>query len=332
MRIGSQGGASYEAIGIVGPRACSARFPFRSGTGIRRALNMQPAGFCLSYLPMTLSFVSAETAALPAHLGSTLRGAIGQALMQHEPEAYRYLYENRTREDNHPRDMVNPYVIVPPDLTEAVYHAGETLRFDLLLLGDAAQFAQPLFAALQQVRRLGLGFSRHPFELLKATHAADQRVVWESGRYHALAARAIPLPYRTLPDVTGVTLRTRTPLRIRRDGALLEAIDFPTIIRNGTRRVEAIASRYGGFADAQEIARIQSLSEGIATVRNHLEIKRMARYSNRLGEKMDFSGLVGTLQLEGALTPFVPWLYAAQVLHIGRNTTFGMGRIEVEFL
>lgn len=47
---------------------------------------------------------------------------------------------------------------------------------------------------------------------------------------------------------------------------------------------------------------------------------------------MDFSGLLGNVQFEGNITPFVPWLYAAQILHIGRNTTFGMGKIEVEFI
>ena len=32
------------------------------------------------------------------------------------------------------------------------------------------------------------------------------------------------------------------------------------------------------------------------------------------------------------LSPFVPWLYAAQTLHVGRNTTFGMGKLEVYFI
>ena len=61
-------------------------------------------------------------------------------------------------------------------------------------------------------------------------------------------------------------------------------------------------------------------------------MKDIKRYSNRLGQKMDFSGLLGNVQFEGNITPFVPWLYAAQILHIGRNTTFGMGKIEVEFI
>ncbi|HIR14809.1 MAG TPA: CRISPR system precrRNA processing endoribonuclease RAMP protein Cas6 [Candidatus Choladousia intestinavium] len=47
---------------------------------------------------------------------------------------------------------------------------------------------------------------------------------------------------------------------------------------------------------------------------------------------MDFSGLIGTIEYEGDLTPFAPWLNAAQKLHIGRNTTFGLGEIQVYFV
>ena len=58
----------------------------------------------------------------------------------------------------------------------------------------------------------------------------------------------------------------------------------------------------------------------------------MERYSNRTNEKMDFGGLMGSMSFHGDLSLFVPWLYAAQILHIGGNTTFGMGRIEVEII
>ena len=41
---------------------------------------------------------------------------------------------------------------------------------------------------------------------------------------------------------------------------------------------------------------------------------------------------MGEVEYEGNLDPFVPWLLAAQTLHLGRNTTFGMGEIQVYFI
>ena len=74
---------------------------------------------------------------------------------------------------------------------------------------------------------------------------------------------------------------------------------------------------------------LQELAAGVRTVREELRLERLERYSNRLQEKMDFGGLMGEVEYEGNLDPFVPWLLAAQTLHLGRNTTFGMAEIQV---
>ncbi|WP_371129088.1 hypothetical protein [Paenibacillus sp. CF095] len=39
--------------------------------------------------------------------------------------------------------------------------------------------------------------------------------------------------------------------------------------------------------------------------------------------------MLGALTCKSGLSPFIPWLYAARVLHIGRNSTFGYGQIDV---
>ena len=96
--------------------------------------------------------------------------------------------------------------------------------------------------------------------------------------------------------------------------------------------MEMITGRYGGWSDKTEAGRIRTLSQDVSTVKERLESVSMERYSNRLGKKMDFDGLMGDIWFEGEITPFIPWLFAAQILHIGRNTTFGMGRIQVEFI
>lgn len=288
----------------------------------------QQDSFFLTYLPMKVSLVSLGTAILPEYLGSTLRGAVGQAL-RCDSRTYNYLYHNRSF-SNGRQDIPNPYLIVPSPVNRSEFRAGGELSFRILLLGEAVQYTLPLVEALQ-IGKLGLGVTRYPFVLKKITHDLDQRVIWENDSFHAEAVRSVALPYRTLPDVEQVAIRTRTPLRIRRDGALLETIDFVTMIRNITHRLEAVAARYGGWVNAAEAERIRELSAQVTVLQNHFAVKPMMRYSNRLGEKMDFSGLNGSMRLQGDLSPFVPWLYAAQILHVGRNTTFGMGSIEVEF-
>ncbi len=289
----------------------------------------QQATFFIQYLPIEVSLVSMEASVLPEFLGSTLRGAIGQALHTNA-DAYRYLFNNRSYSKNK-QDIVNPYMIVPPICETTTWHKGETLRFEVLLFGEAIRIAQDLIQALVG-STLSLGVSRHPFAFIKARHKVDQRILWENNRFYPSAARSVTLPYFSLDAVRQVRIRTCSPLRIRRNGLLLETIDFPTVMRNIAHRIEALALSYGGWVDTDVINHLQKDSETIVVIDSSLKRKEVERYSSRINGKMDFSGLMGKIQFEGDLTPFVPWLYAAQVLHIGRNTTFGMGGIEVEFI
>lgn len=135
-----------------------------------------------------------------------------------------------------------------------------------------------------------------------------------------------------LQNVTGVVIKIRTPLRIRHGGRLVQKISFQTLIRNITNRIISITERYGGWTDRNEAEKVLALAAEVRTVREELRVERMERYSNRINGKMDFGGMTGEVEYEGELSPFVPWLYAAQTLHVGRNTTFGMGRIEVYFI
>lgn len=267
---------------------------------------------------------------MPAFLGSTIRGIIGQALYA-DKVAYTYLYNNHEL-DKSGKDIVNPYVIVPPINNKTSYRIGEELCIDFILLGNAAQYAPSLILALQNAQKFRLGALRYSFMVKKITHGIDQRLIWQDGFFNKIAMQSIILPYRALSDVKRVTISLKTPLRIRRNGALIESVDFPTIIRNITNRICEIAKRYGGWIDEMEVQRLLILASDVSIIQNQLEMKDIKRYSNRLGQKMDFSGLLGNVQFEGNITPFVPWLYAAQILHIGRNTTFGMGKIEVEFI
>ncbi|HEX7181344.1 MAG TPA: CRISPR system precrRNA processing endoribonuclease RAMP protein Cas6, partial [Thermoanaerobaculia bacterium] len=53
------------------------------------------------------------------------------------------------------------------------------------------------------------------------------------------------------------------------------------------------------------------------------------RYSNRQGRKIDIGGLLGSLELEGDLAPLAPLLRTAELVHVGKGATFGLGKLEV---
>lgn len=291
---------------------------------------VEKTGFYLEYLPIKFLMIAKEAAILPEYLGSTLRGAVGQ-LLRKDPEACHFLYDNR-RLDQRPKEVLNPYIIIPPVVGKTSFDTNDVLEFDILFLGDGAKYAQNVIDALGTKGTVCLGASRKLFLFDKAVHKTDQRTIWKEGDFYPVAMRSVPLLYKTLDKVQRVTIQFQTPLRMRRNNELLQRVDFPSLIRNITNRVKSLTGRYGGWVDEQEIGRIQQLSLEVSIIEQKTKLVDMERYSNRTNEKMYFGGLMGTMVFEGELSSFVPWLYAAQVLHIGGNTTFGMGRIEVEFI
>ncbi len=291
--------------------------------------------FEISYCPLRVSLNALERAELPPYLGSTLRGALGQALLQTDKEACAFLYRNSEKEDMDAGKVVaKPYMIIPPEIQrpQTVIEQGEKLNFELLLFGSAEESVSAVVSALEQLYKFGLGARRYRFDLSEIINSQTQRIIWRKGKYFKEAVTAAEIQGEELQNVTGVVIKICTPLRIRHGGRLVKKILFQTLIRNITNRIMELTERYGGWIDQEEADRLLVLAEKVSTVHEEIKVERMERYSNRTNGKMDFSGLIGTIEYEGDLTPFVPWMYAAQKLHIGRNTTFGMGKIQVYFI
>ena len=53
------------------------------------------------------------------------------------------------------------------------------------------------------------------------------------------------------------------------------------------------------------------------------------RYSTRQEERMKLGGIVGKISFTGSLGKFLPYLLIAQHIHVGKETTFGLGKVKV---
>lgn len=260
-----------------------------------------------------------ETVELPYYLGMALHGVIGWTLKPYH-EAYQYIYENRSFSRGK-QDIVNPYFINPPKF-QPIYKVGDDLCFDFVLLGDAIQYKDIVIQALTEKSLFLLGANRKQFHLqnvLQVNHVLEIKDTLES-----LNLRR---SNNTLMNRCSVQLVT--PLRIRKNGELLTKVNFQTIIRSITRRWGELNSRYGGLKDQNKLEEICELAGSIQTTSSGLYVRKMERYSTRRDQKMDFSGMLGVMTFEGDLMPFIPWLQMAEIIHIGRNSTFGFGRIQV---
>ena len=283
--------------------------------------------FSLDYLPLLIRLKCIDPVKLPRYLGSTLRGVTGWALLAY-PDAYQYLFENRKQGGG--MDIVNPYIIDPPEYCE-LYHEGDELRYQIILVGEGARYARQLIYALAASKQLQLGAGRKRFELVEVRHSYSLLPVWQNGRMNANALHTVKLSDSIQEGCGHCSVNLITPLRIRRKGETLRDVDFQTLIRNITGRLTALTERYGGAVNADEVERVCTLSAQIKRTSAGLYVSEVERYSSKRKIKMDLSGLLGAMTFEGDLSMYTPWLKAARILHVGRNTTFGCGRMDIVF-
>ncbi|HIS81946.1 MAG TPA: hypothetical protein IAB52_10870, partial [Candidatus Scatomonas merdavium] len=169
--------------------------------------------FEIRYLPLTIFLTALQRAELPPYLGSTLRGVIGQALLQTDKEACTFLYRNGEKAESR-KVIAKPYMVLPPKICmpQTVIEQGEQLKFEFLLFGGGVKYLSSVIAALEQIDRFGLGARRYRFELKGIVHSQTQRMVWCRGQYFKEAATAAVVPNYELQNVTGAVIILCTPL------------------------------------------------------------------------------------------------------------------------
>lgn len=294
-------------------------------------MNNSEKSFSFTYLPLVIRLKCEETGELPMFLGSTLRGVLGWTLLKAKSDIYTYLFDAGT-EQKTTTHLVKPYFINPPR-PKNIYYQGEELQFTLSLFGNASIYASELVRALVEQKTFKLGAKRISFSLLSIVQEQTFQHIWDeqTNNIHLRNLSVVTImPEQQLAD--WVSIQFQTPLRMRRQGKLITDLDFLTIIRNITMRTNELTERYGGSVNHEEINKLCEWAKEIQRTSSSIRCYEMKRYSNKTNEKMDFTGILGTVTFEGNLTPFTSWLNIARLLHIGRNTTFGCGRIELVIL
>ncbi|WP_322905503.1 CRISPR system precrRNA processing endoribonuclease RAMP protein Cas6 [Paenibacillus sp. SGZ-1009] len=285
--------------------------------------------FSMSYVPLLIRLQCKEDTRLPPFLGSTLHGVTGWILRQHK-ESYQYLFENK-QTSNTQKDIVNPYLIQPPR-PKTIYCVGDILCFQLVLFGDSIRYTEQIICSLAKDDEFKLGAQRKAFKLIDILHGEQFAPIWQNEEIMMKAA--IPQnidSYRFQELASWCSVQFITPIRIRRNGELLQQFEFATIIRNITRRVQALTARYGGHVDEQVAVEACELAQHVHCQSASFYMSEMHRYSSRQKQSMEWNGILGTMTFEGDLSVFTPWLNVARILNIGRNSTLGYGQIDVVY-
>jgi len=275
---------------------------------------------------------------LPYHSGSLIRGVLGRALRLagcarprvpcagpcEAPHACAY-----ARLFDPPGPVPPPHRFlrgvdrVPPRLLPLVPPPGavalaaeEKVGFGVRVLGDLDDDDERrLVGALARLADLPLGTEAGRVKLAEVTRSGQRN-------------REILLD--AAPAAEGrVRVTFETPAWLEQRNKLVRDPAFPLLFRAIYRRLTVIGALYGqlGADHDATFARLDALAAGVKTVESALRPMRWERLSEERGERHEMRGLLGWAELEGDVGSFLPVLRLAEVVHVGKATSFGLGRV-----
>lgn len=300
----------------------------------------------IPYLRLRFSLRSLADAHLPAYQGSLLRGAFGHALRTavcamgpaqpcnscrlRRACIYTRLFETFIEDEPPPflrglPTSPRPYVVEPLS-TERHLPSGAALEFDLLLIGQTVGLHAYAALAVERMAATGLGQARHRFALDRVRCQAPD------GEWHDLRPSQAPPASATASQPPPAAppravLRFLTPTRIKIRDHLASSIAPRALVFNILRRTLELAHFHVPGAEIDWTFRpLLDHASSIRVLSSDFRWHDWQRYSNRQQTKMSMGGFIGTLEIEGDLGPLWPLLAAAEILHVGKGATFGLGK------
>lgn len=319
------------------------------------------------YQTFTFHLTAKDVIVLPRYKGSTIRGGFGNSFRKiactlkkndcydcilKEKCVYSYVFE--TQPPSNTKIMTkythapHPFIIEPPDEQKRVYKPGDEIIFKLTLIGKAIDYIPYFIYTFDELGKIGIGKGRGRFALqtVKSQESevkseriagAKDKIIYDSDTKRLKPFDRNVLNFESLtlntqsPDSLLLTLNFETPTRIIYNSRLTLDLKFHILIRQLLRRISLLAYFHCGvdISDWDYKGMIKKAEE-VKIAKSNLSWYDWERYSARQDTRMKLGGFIGETTFEGNIKPFMPLIKAGEVLHVGKGTSFGLGKYKIK--
>jgi len=220
-----------------------------------------------------------------------------------------------------------PFVVEPPVDEKKVYKSGETFEIYILIFGNSIQFLPYLVLTFNELGKNGIGETKAKYELLTVTTIDNKPIYDIHTQTFYNYDSTIKISFDDIKEINEIKIKFLTPTRIKTVGKTMD-ITFQTLIKSLIRRLTGLLLFYTDKKLECNFDEIINESEKISIKSSNLkrvEIERLTQQKNIV----KLSGVTGEIIYQGELTKFYPLLKIGEYIHIGRNTTFGLGKYEI---
>ena len=305
-----------------------------------------------------------EPIILPLYKGSTIRGGFGHAFRRvsctmnnkecadcllKEKCAYSYVFETPlpagTNIMRKYRSVPHPFVIEPPPERRMGYKLDDEISFKLILIGKAIDYLPYFIYSFHELGDIGIGKGRGRYELKSVeafdtsdTGAKASKYIYNTETKVLKSFNSININIDTDmighesqgQDTKQLTINFETPTRISYNQHLTMDLEFHIFIRQLLRRLSLLSYFHcGDDKSGLNFKAVIKEAEGVKVDKQALKWYDWERYSAKQNTRMKMGGFVGEITFKGNIEPFIPMIKAGEILHIGKGTSFGLGKYEI---
>ncbi|MDY6863450.1 MAG: CRISPR system precrRNA processing endoribonuclease RAMP protein Cas6 [Thermodesulfobacteriota bacterium] len=298
-----------------------------------------------------------DDAILPEYKGSTFRGILGHALKKvvcalkkqdckecllRERCVYSFVFETSVLkgESAGKKRIASPpppYVIEPPENRKTFFKKGEPFDFVLILFGRANDYITYFIYAFEQMGRMGMGRrigGKRAGFLLERVYV-DDNIIYSSkskqikgGAFtSSLVVEASPVDEAV--SVNRLELTLNVPLRLKFENRFEASLSFHVLVRAMLRRISSLNNYYGDNEPLLDYRGLVKRAKSVDVIKSSLTWFDWKRYSNKQDRSMLMGGIIGKVVYSGELSEFLPLIKFCENVHIGKQTTFGLGKIKL---
>ncbi|WP_447977304.1 CRISPR system precrRNA processing endoribonuclease RAMP protein Cas6 [Candidatus Nitrospira bockiana] len=239
------------------------------------------------------------------------------------------------------QDIPRPFVLRPPNGIETTARPGDSLHFDLILIGKAIDYFSYFLVTFRELGDQGIGLGRGRYRIARVSLLnEDGNGVTEiySGNDNVVR----PAPFRILykdccrlaalrltNNGERITIRFLTPTLLKADGRIVTRPDFHHLLKRLRDRINALAHFYCDDTLDVDFKAFGERAEAVKTVSCRIRWEDRDRRSWKTGHAHDMGGFIGEVTYEGELAEFLPLLILGQYTHVGKYAVWGNGRYEM---
>lgn len=300
----------------------------------------------IRYLKLHITLEISERCILPRYKVSAIRGGMGEMLLRKNCIGNRDCAScGFSRECVVQHIMYSKYAIQPTFTADGdsvgyvfechdnreSFQPGDRIAFGLILFGRTIAHIRHILDAIHMLGNAGIGKEHAKYVLIKAVdmHGAvicKEKCMDISQVKPSYVYEYVNSQVNRFQGASVLTITMKSPLTIKYRRKFLEEFDMDAFCRAIKRRIYMLDCFEG--IDTLEYYRKKNVPLQLQSQECYMS--GVSRYSNRKKERMVLRGLMGKMETSMPDPEILMLLLAGELLHIGKNTSFGFGEYGLE--